>query len=132
MQPFPECAAPARCSGRLSSQILLPLLLALFAATAHADTDPALQARIQAAVAQGLEWIKRHPASLQDGGLPDLLDEGLGFMVLSSLSGDNGARERFAAMHRERMAALGKMPEFGQWAVTVRPSSRTTSARKRL
>jgi hypothetical protein len=120
MQPLPESAGSPRCCGRLTSQILLPLLLALFATTARADTDSALQARIQEAVARGLDWIQRHPATLRDGGLPDLLDEGVGFMMLSSLSGENEARERFGTMHRGRMAALGKMPEFAQWAMSGR------------
>jgi hypothetical protein len=77
-----------------------------------------MQAQIRAAVARGLDWIERHPASLQDGGLPDLLDEGVGFMVLSTLSADPGARDRFTGRFRERMTALGELPEFAQWAMT--------------
>lgn len=85
--------------------------------------DPAMQANIRAAVARGLDWIERHPATLQDGGLPDLLDEGVGFLMLSTLSADSDARQRFAAAFRERMASLHGMPAFAQWA---------TAGRKRL
>jgi hypothetical protein len=98
----------------------LPIILALFAtilaAAAGSAGDTATQARIRAATERGLDWIERHPASVQDGGLSDVLDEGVGFRVMSTLAGDPTAREHFAARFRERMAALGALPEFVQWA----------------
>ena len=98
-------------------RVLTPVVILLFltpavVTNAGADIDAAMQAQIRSAVAHGLDWIGQHPASLQDGGLPDLLDEGVGFMMLSTLSTDPGARERFAARFRERMVSLGEMPEF--------------------
>lgn len=103
-------------------RVLTPVVILLFltpavVTNAGADIDAAMQAQIRSAVAHGLDWIGQHPASLQDGGLPDLLDEGVGFMMLSTLSTDPGARERFAARFRERMVSLGEMPEFAQWVM---------------
>ena len=73
------------------------------------------QAQVSAAAARGLDWIERHPASVQDGGLPDLLDEAVGFRVLSTLSGNPATQERFRARFGERMARLRALPEFTQW-----------------
>ena len=92
------------------------LLLAASETAAGADIDTAMQAQIRSAVARGLEWIDQHPASLQDGGLPDLLDEGLGFLMLSTLSGDPASRDRFGGAFRKRMSTLEEMPEFASWA----------------
>jgi hypothetical protein len=108
-------------------QIFALLIVLVTAQPADSDpsplNDPALQADLRTAVARGLDWIERHPATLQDGGLPDLLDEGLGYLMLSTLSGDEASRQRFAATFRERMASLAGMPAFAQWA---------TAGRKRL
>lgn len=112
---------------RFIRQMLTALIVLLPAQPASSEQspviDPAMQANIRAAVARGLDWIERHPATLQDGGLPDLLDEGVGFLMLSTLSADSDARQRFAAAFRERMASLHGMPAFAQWA---------TAGRKRL
>ena len=100
-------------------QIFALLIVLVPAQPAGSDpspaNDPAIQAQLRAAVARGLDWIERHPATLQDGGLPDLLDEGLGYLMLSTLSGDEASRQRFAATFRERMASLAGMPAFAQW-----------------
>jgi hypothetical protein len=98
--------------------IILALFATILAAAAGSAGDTATQARIRAAVERGLDWIERHPASVQDGGLADMLDEGVGFLVLSTLPGDAAERERMAARFRERMAALGALPEFARWAST--------------
>jgi hypothetical protein len=105
-------------------QIFALLIVLVQAQPAGSDpsplNDPALQADLRAAVARGLDWIERHPATLQDGGLPDLLDEGLGYLMLSTLSADNDARQRFAAIFSERMASLAGMPAFAQWVTAGR------------
>jgi len=96
--------------------LLAPVLVTAASGSSSADGNAATQAQIRAAVAHGLDWIEQHPASVQDGGLSDVLDEGVGFRVMSTLAGDPAARERFATRFRERMAALGALPEFVQWA----------------
>jgi hypothetical protein len=100
----------------LLTSLVLLLTLAASAITAPAGPDTSMQAQIHAAVSRGLGWIERHPASIEDGGLPDLLDEGVGFMMLSVLSADPASREHFAALFRKRMSALDGMPEFARWA----------------
>ncbi|MGD2056362.1 MAG: hypothetical protein PVJ15_06105 [Gammaproteobacteria bacterium] len=73
------------------------------------------QAAIEAAIARGFDWITQHPATLQDGGLPDILDEGVGFLVLYNLAPDSARKARFAAQLQERVATLERLPEFAQW-----------------
>jgi hypothetical protein len=101
-------------------QIFALLIVLMPAPPAGSDpspaNNPAMQAHLRTAVARGLDWIERHPATLQDGGLQDLLDEGLGYLMLSTLSADNDARQRFAATFHERMTSLAGMPAFAQWA----------------
>ena len=106
------------CLHRLVTTVTVLLLLSAGSASSGSEeTVTALQPNIHTAVARGLRWIDQHPASLEDGGLPDLLDEGLGFLMLSTLSADPVSRDRFAAVFRERMQVLGEMPEFARWAM---------------
>ena len=98
----------------ISLVLLAPALTgASESGTAATDSETVTQAR--SAFARGLDWIERHPATLQDGGLTDILDEGVGFRVLSTLPGDSAADGLFTARFRERMATLGALPEFAQW-----------------
>lgn len=103
---------------RLSIMLALLVPVVVPAAGGAAESDAPTQARIGTAVARGLDWIERHPATVQDGGLADVLDEGVGFRVLSTLSRDPAARERFTTRFHERMATLGALPEFARWAST--------------
>jgi len=98
----------------ISIALLAPVLVAA-GGSDSAGRDTATQAQIRTAIARGLDWIEQHPASVADGGLSDVLDEGVGFRVMSTLATDPAARERFAGRFRERMAALGALPEFVQW-----------------
>lgn len=74
-----------------------------------------MRASINAATERGLDWIEKHPASVRDGGLPDMLDEALGFRVLSTLPGDPAVQRRFRERFTERMSMLSVLPEFRQW-----------------
>mgnify|MGYP001819152548 FL=1 len=106
------------CLRRLVTTVTVLLLLSAGSASSGSEeTVTALQENIHTAVARGFRWIEQHPASLEDGGLPDLLDEGLGFLMLSTLSADPVSRDRFAAVFQERMQVLGEMPEFARWAM---------------
>jgi hypothetical protein len=103
---------------QLSVLVLLfvPLLVAVFGRELPDDgSPPVTRTRLAAAIARGLDWIDQHPASVEDGGLTDILDEGVGFRVLSRLAGGPAARERFARRFAGRMAMLGALPEFAQW-----------------
>ena len=79
-----------------------------------ADTD------VAAAITRGLAWIERHPATLQDGGLIDIVDEGVAFLVLRNLSRRLGDRSRFAAALRARLTALEQLPAFEAWVYAPR------------
>jgi len=84
-----------------------------------ADTHPAAiqptLADVDAAIARGTGWLAQHPASVSDGGLPDMLDEALGYYVRRNLSRDVAERERLAEQLQAHMARLGGLPEFEQW-----------------
>lgn len=84
-------------------------------AIAHAPTAAVLAA----AASRGLAWIDAHPAGLADGGLPDILDEGVGFLVMSRLARDAAAREQFHDRFVARMNTLRDLPEFARWAGTA-------------
>jgi hypothetical protein len=94
-------------------------LLCLLCAAAGGGTPEPSAAALAAAAARGLAWIDAHPAGPRDGGLADVLDEGVGFLVMSRLVRDAAARKRFHARFVARMTALHDMPEFARWAGTV-------------
>ncbi|MEZ5543452.1 MAG: hypothetical protein R3F42_15650 [Pseudomonadota bacterium] len=94
---------------------LLAALQLAGSCNAAAEAVGVTRAQTATAVARGLDWIDRHPASIADGGLADILDEGVGFRVLSLQPGDPTARAGFSARFAARMATLGALPEFAQW-----------------
>jgi hypothetical protein len=99
---------------------LLPVVVLILAAAAwgrDAPVDVTMPSRaaIEAASVRGFEWIARHPATLQDGGLPDILDEGVGSLILYNLAPDSDRKAQFATQLHERMAMLERLPEFTQW-----------------
>lgn len=103
-----------------AASVLLFLLAALVAPVRAQDADSTAGigptgSEIDAAIARALGWIERHPASVDDGGMPELLDEAVGFRVLSSLQSDPEAQATFGTRFRERITALGALPEFTQW-----------------
>lgn len=97
--------------------LTLPYTVTLAAAERNAAAPAA--AELAAAAARGLAWIDAHPAGPQDGGLADVLDEGVGFLVMSRLARDAAARERFHDRFVARMTALHDLPEFARWAGTA-------------
>ncbi len=62
---------------------VLALLAALLVATATGG--PPAESAVEAAVRRGLDWILAHPASQQDGGFRDLVDEALFYRVFLRL-----------------------------------------------
>ena len=71
---------------------------------------------IRTAIGRGLHWIETHPASLQDGGLTDLIDEGVAFYLFQRLARQPEQRRYFQTALQQHMAALDALPEFSQWA----------------
>ncbi|TNF93214.1 MAG: hypothetical protein EP297_12760 [Gammaproteobacteria bacterium] len=71
---------------------------------------------IETAVARAEAWITANPATLHDGGINDIIDEGVLLYVRHNLTKDPEEREQYAAVLREHMARLEKMPSFRQFA----------------
>jgi len=95
-------------------------LLVLLLATSCLQADPLDSAvsgttGISTAISRGLHWIETHPATLQDGGLIDLIDEGVAFYLFQKLARQPGLRRHYTALLQQRMASLGALPEFTQW-----------------
>lgn len=70
---------------------------------------------ISTAISRGLHWIETHPATLQDGGLIDIVDEGVGFYVFQHLARQPDGRQHFVTALQRHMATLDALPEFSQW-----------------
>jgi hypothetical protein len=107
-----------RCLARWARLLSTLLLIAAAAAPAaepgrdrehHGAADPA------AAGSRALQWIENHPATPEDGGLPDMIDEGLAFRAFQRLAATPADRERFAGLFRSRMVAIDGLPEFQRW-----------------
>ncbi len=76
-----------------------------------ADATPRL-AEIEAAIDRGLSWIEQNPATPQDGGLGDIIDEAVSFSVLAGLQNRPADRARFRRALRTRLARLETLPDF--------------------
>ena len=46
------------------------------------------ESEVDTAINRGLAWIMAHPATCQDGGLPDIVDEGLFYLTVKRLNSD--------------------------------------------
>jgi|GEM_PF-6001690 len=70
----------------------------------------------EAAIARAEKWIAANPATLDDGGINDIIDEGVSLYVLSNLTLNQQESEQYTAALREHMAQLEGMPAFRQFA----------------
>lgn len=109
----------ARGNGRAGLPHFLFLLAVMVMPVPAADNNPVAPpptaTDIDAAIARGTTWLAQHPASVSDGGLPDILDEGVGYYVRRNLSRDDAERVRLAAQLQAHMTRLANLPEFDQW-----------------
>jgi len=111
-------ASPGGSTGGALRCLLLILAVVVLPATAADDQTAAqlpAEADIDAAIVRGGGWLERHPATLDDGGLPDMLDEGVAYYVRLNLSRDVAERARLATQLQTHMARLADLPEFEQW-----------------
>lgn len=97
--------------------LLLSLLTAAAASTAQPLPDSAspTDREIEAASVRALDWIEGHPATPDDGGLPDMIDEGVSLRVFQDLAPTVAEAGRFGALFRARMARLNTLPAFERW-----------------
>lgn len=67
------------------------------------------------AITRALSWMHQHPATPVDGGLLDMIDEGLFFLMMRDLAATSDEREIYAQALRARMARVEALPAFGRW-----------------
>ncbi len=100
----------------LRSLLLLVFLLATSSLQAGpADSAASGTTDIDTAVSRGLHWIETHPATLRDGGLIDLIDEGVAFYLFQHLARQPDLRRHYATLLQHHMESLAALPEFSQW-----------------
>ncbi|HYQ70420.1 MAG TPA: hypothetical protein VET88_00680, partial [Gammaproteobacteria bacterium] len=95
--------------------LLAVLFLPASAAAPQQTATPAAVAGIDAAIARGTAWLARYPASPDDGGLADMLDEGVNYHVRRNLTRDAAERARLDTQLRAHMTRLADLPEYTQW-----------------
>lgn len=98
--------------------LLLVLLLATQCVRAGpVDSADADSADISTAISRGLHWIDTHPATLQDGGLIDLIDEGVASYLFQELARQPDLRRHYTTALQHQMASLRVLPAFSQWVM---------------
>ncbi len=76
--------------------------------------DP-LDNAIRAAIARALAWIENNRATPEEGGLTDMIDEGVAFRFFRDHAHSSSQRDRFAHLLRNQMASLYALAEFQDW-----------------
>jgi hypothetical protein len=100
----------------LRSLLLFVLILAASCLRAESvDSAVSGTTDITTAISRGLHWIETHPASVQDGGLIDLIDEGVAFNLFQYLARQPDERRHYSTALQHHMASLDALPEFSQW-----------------
>ncbi len=109
MNPLePRCSGPAR---------LLAILLLLTAATTREAHPAAITADRPAPElqARALGWIEHHRATPDEGGLADMIDEGVSLRVFQDLAPTAAESGRFERLWDAQMTKLNTLPEFRRW-----------------
>jgi hypothetical protein len=82
---------------------------------AVAANEPPNTRLLDDAITRALGWMQHHPATPVDGGLLDMIDEGVFFLMMRNLAATSDERERYAQALRARMARVEALPAFGRW-----------------
>jgi hypothetical protein len=105
------------CRHRGAFSLLLLIALAMAAAAVPGgQADHPTDRRIDAAIAAAFDWIESHRATLEDGGLTDMIDEGVAFRFFRGHAPTASQREHFSQLFAEQMASLNELTEFEAWA----------------
>lgn len=88
----------------------LPVLLALFCNPVFCVQEN----EIDTVIDRGLEWIMTHPATCQDGGFLDIVDEALFYRTLRRLSTTAVLEKRYQQASADCLSRLASSPEFEQ------------------
>lgn len=100
---------------------LFSLLLWIAVTTAPATVlagqpNQPIDRRIDAAIAEAYNWIESHRATLEDGGLTDIIDEGVAFRFFREHARTASQREHFSRLFTDQLASLNELAEFEAWA----------------
>jgi hypothetical protein len=71
---------------------------------------------MDAAIERGLAWVAAHPPSSRDGGLPDIVDEGLFYLTVDRLSSrETPPASGYRRAFEQSLAGLEASPAFERW-----------------
>jgi hypothetical protein len=70
------------------------------------------ESEVDAAINRGLAWVIAHPATCQDGGLPDIVDEGLFYLTVKRLSSNKTFESLYEQAFEDCISRLEASPEF--------------------
>jgi hypothetical protein len=105
------------CGHRGPFSVLLLIALAMApAAVLGGQADHPTDRRIDAAIARAFDWIENHRATLEDGGLTDMIDEGVAFRFFREHAPTASQREHFSQLFTDQFASLNELAEFETWA----------------
>ena len=76
-------------------------LMLLSSPHTEAGNDP-----VGAAVERGVAWVIDHPATVDDGGFLDIVDESLFYLTLGRLAADQASRLRYGGFLEQSLARL--------------------------
>ncbi len=92
--------------------VALLVIMGTGPACAEGSTGPS-GAALDHTIARALEWIEAHPASPEDGGLEDMIDEAVFYRVVQRLAERPEDRDRLGATLKERLSSLERSAAFG-------------------
>lgn len=75
----------------------------------------AKQGEIEATIDRGQTWIMENPASSEDGGFLDMIDEVLFYLTIERLTSDGQQDVRYGQAAEDSVARLATSREFDQW-----------------
>jgi len=70
------------------------------------------ESEIDAAIDRGLAWVMAHPATCQEGGFQDIVDEGLFYLSVKRLTSDKTFDLRYEQAFEDCIFRLEASPEF--------------------
>lgn len=70
------------------------------------------ESEVDTAINRGLAWVISHPATCQDGGFPDIVDEGLFYLTVKRLSSDKTFDSLYERAFEDCISRLEASPEF--------------------
>ncbi|MEA2093195.1 MAG: hypothetical protein U9P11_01375, partial [Pseudomonadota bacterium] len=70
------------------------------------------ESEVDVAIDRGLAWVMAHPATCQEGGFQDIVDEGLFYLSIKRLTSDKTFDLRHEQAFEDCISRLEASPEF--------------------